>query len=69
MSLYREAPINTIPIIPKGIGHIPNFSFAINKSITVITTITIPIQNIGLFIFLVSCSIYSILPKNCSLGD
>jgi len=59
MGLYREAPINTIPIIPIIIGDIPNSSLPVSKSIAVITIITIPIQNIGLFGFLVACSIFS----------
>lgn len=58
MGLYCEAPINTIPIIPKTIGQIPKSSFDADKSIATITIIIIPIQNIGLFIFLVSCSMF-----------
>jgi hypothetical protein len=43
--------MNTIPIIPNGIGHILNSSSLVNISITAITTITSPIQKLNLFRF------------------
>jgi len=58
MSLYPEVPMNTIPMIPKGMGHIWNSSSPVNINITAITTMTIPIQNLNLLGFLVSCFIF-----------
>ena len=63
MGLYLEVPINTIPKIPKGIGHIQNSASPMNINITDIPTTMIPVQNINILGFRVFCFIFIFLAE------